>query len=160
MTERRVPPDHSNVMAPPPLVYAVAVLAGLGLEHWIWPLSLPLDDTAAHYAGWAVMLPGLALLAWAMRSFSRANTAIVPYNTTTTIVPTGPYRFTRNPMYIAMAIVQAGFGVMFATAWILLLVPPALLFIRYGVIAREERYLERKFGAGYLDYKQRVRRWL
>jgi protein-S-isoprenylcysteine O-methyltransferase Ste14 len=121
---------------------------------------LPLDETAAHYAGWAVMLPGIGLLAWAMRSFARAKTAIVPYNTTTTIVPTGPYRFSRNPMYVAMAVIQAAFAVMFATAWILILLPPVLLFIRRGVIAREERYLESKFGAGYLDYKNRVRRWL
>jgi protein-S-isoprenylcysteine O-methyltransferase Ste14 len=147
-------------MAPPPLVYGAAVLAGLALERWIWPLPLPLGETTAHYAGWALMLPGLALLAWAMRSFARANTAIVPYNTTTSIVPAGPYRFSRNPMYIAMAVIQSAFAVMFATAWIFILLPPVLLFIRHGVIAREERYLERKFGAGYLDYKNKVRRWL
>lgn len=154
------PPDHSNVIAPPPFIYGAAVLAGLALHWWVWPLPLPLEGNAAHYAGWAVMAPGLLLMFWAMRSFARADTAIIPYNTTTTIVPTGPYRFSRNPMYISMALVQIGFALMFATAWILILLIPTMLVIRYGVIAREERYLERKFGAGYLDYKNRVRRWL
>lgn len=153
-------PDHSNVIAPPPLIYGVAVLAGLALHWWAWPLPLPLEGVMKHYAGWAVMAPGLLLLMWAMRSFSRANTAIIPYNTTTTVVPTGPYRFSRNPMYISMALVQVGFALMFATAWILILLVPVMAVIRYGVVAREERYLERKFGAGYLSYKNSVRRWL
>lgn len=153
-------PDNADVIAAPPLIYGVAVLAGLALHWWVWPLPLPLAEPMMHYAGWAAMVPGMLLLFWAMQSFARANTAIIPFNTTTTVVPTGPYRFSRNPMYIAMAIVQIGFALMFATAWILLMLLPALLVIRYGVIAREERYLERKFGAGYLDYKSRVRRWL
>lgn len=153
-------PDHSNVIAPPPFIYGAAVLAGLALHWWVWPLPLPLEGVLAHYAGWAVMAPGLLLLMWAMRSFSRADTAIIPYDTTTTIVPTGPYRFSRNPMYISMAVVQVGFALMFATAWVLVMLVPALAVIRYGVIAREERYLERKFGESYLQYKKRVRRWV
>jgi protein-S-isoprenylcysteine O-methyltransferase Ste14 len=151
--------DHANVMAPPPLVYGGAVLVGWGL-HRLWPLPLPLTDNLAHYAGWVVMVPGLLLLFWAMRSFARARTAIIPYNTTTAVVAYGPYRFSRNPMYIAMALVQVGFGIMFATAWILILLLPVIAVIRYGVIAREEKYLERKFGTGYLNYKNSVRRWL
>lgn len=148
------------MIAAPPLIYGAAVIAGLALHLWVWPLSLPLTEPLTHYAGWTVMGPGLLLLFWAMRSFARANTAIIPFNTTTTVVPTGPYRFSRNPMYISMALIQIGFALMFATGWILIMLLPALLVIRYGVIAREERYLERKFGASYLDYKNRVRRWL
>ena len=153
-------PDHANVIATPPFIYGAAVLIGLALHKWILPWPLPLAEHLQHYAGWAVMAPGLLLMFWAMRSFARADTAIIPHHSTTRIVPTGPYRFSRNPMYISMALVQVGFALMFATAWILLWLLPAILVIRYGVIAREERYLERKFGASYLDYKKRVRRWL
>jgi protein-S-isoprenylcysteine O-methyltransferase Ste14 len=158
MNAQENPPDNAAVIAPPPFVYGGAVLAGLGLEQ-LWPLHLLPEGDLAHYAGWFVLAPALLLVMWAMRSFARAKTAIIPYNTTTTIVAYGPYRFTRNPMYVAMALAQVGFALMFASAWILVLLLPVLVVIRHGVIAREERYLERKFGDSYLKYKNSVRRW-
>lgn len=151
--------DHAQVKALPPLVYFSAVLAGW-LLHKVLPLPVGLERAPQEIATWALMGPALALLLWAMGNFRRAGTAINPYRTTTTVVGAGPYRFSRNPMYVSMALLQASFAFMLDTWWILVLLPPVMLFMRHAVIGPEERYLEGKFGADYLAYKQRVRRWL
>jgi len=109
---------------------------------------------------WALMIVGLTLLLWALLNLALRKTAIMTFNSTTTLVIDGPYRFSRNPIYIAMNIIQPAFAFMFENLWILLLLPPVMVFVRYGVIAREEKYLERKFGDVYLGYKNRVPRWL
>jgi protein-S-isoprenylcysteine O-methyltransferase Ste14 len=90
----------------------------------------------------------------------RANTNIDPYKPVTTVVTEGPFRYTRNPIYLALALLSAGIAFIANTFWVLLLLPFALLLINFGVIEREERYLENKFGKQYLDYKARVRRWV
>lgn len=90
----------------------------------------------------------------------RAHTNIDPRQPTTTIVVEGPYRFTRNPIYLSLTLLYSGLTVLFNALSGLLLLPIALIILRRGVIEREERYLERKFGEQYLSYKQRVRRWL
>jgi protein-S-isoprenylcysteine O-methyltransferase Ste14 len=90
----------------------------------------------------------------------RAGTRVEANKPTTTIVTDGPYRFTRNPIYIGMFLGQAGLAIGFDSLWVLVMLMPFYLVIRYGVIAREEDYLDRKFGAAYRVYKARVRRWL
>jgi protein-S-isoprenylcysteine O-methyltransferase Ste14 len=94
-----------------------------------------------------------------MTTFQWKGTAVEPWKPTTAIVTTGPYRITRNPAYVGMALAYAGIAVMSDALWVLAPLPLVLLVIDRGVIAREERYLERKFGQEYLDYKDRVRRW-
>ena len=95
-----------------------------------------------------------------MRRFVRAGTELPPFRPTTAIVTDGPFRFTRNPMYIGMTLLYVGLAVGFDLIWALILLPAVLLVIRFYAIAREERYLEAKFGEEYLSYKRRVRRWV
>jgi protein-S-isoprenylcysteine O-methyltransferase Ste14 len=110
--------------------------------------------------GGALFVAGLALLASFNTAFHRKGTAVEPWKPTTAIVSTGPYRLTRNPAYVGMALVYAGIAVMSDALWTLAPLPLVLLIVDRGVIAREERYLERKFGQEYLEYKRRVRRWI
>jgi len=103
---------------------------------------------------------GLALLASFNTSFQRRGTAVEPWKPTTAIVTTGPYRITRNPAYLGMALLYIGIALLADSLWALAPLPVVLVLIDRGVIAREERYLERKFGAEYVDYRSRVRRWV
>ena len=97
---------------------------------------------------------------WSIRLFRRAGTSFIPIKPTTALVWSGPYQFTRNPMYLAMACLYLGLALWFDLFWPLILLPGVLAGVQYGVIAREEQYLERKFGDDYRQYKARVRRWL
>jgi protein-S-isoprenylcysteine O-methyltransferase Ste14 len=146
-----------GVIAPPPLVY----LAGLGLGfvlEWLMPeIDLP---AALQWLGIALLVLGVCLLGWFVSALTRAGTPVAPYEQTTAIVTTGPYRLSRNPGYLAMALIYVGIALVADAPWTLVTLVPALLLIHFGVIAREERYLERLFGDEYLRYKQRRRRWL
>jgi protein-S-isoprenylcysteine O-methyltransferase Ste14 len=133
-------------------------LVGVALEIAFPVSALPLGlALAGGLLGAAVFL---ALNSSAITLFRRARTNVIPFRPTTAIVTSGPYRFTRNPMYVGMAALYAGFALAFGVIWALAILPAVLLFIDRYVIAREERYLERKFGEEYRGYKQRVRRWI
>ncbi len=154
-------PDNAGVIAPPPLIYAVTFVAGM-LLHRKFPghsvLSLPRMSRFV-LAGSLIGI-ALATITQAFLTMRRAHTNIDPHQPTTTIVVEGPYRFTRNPIYLSLTLLYSGLTVLFNALSGLLLLPIALIILRRGVIEREERYLERKFGEQYLSYKQRVRRWL
>ncbi len=153
----------AQVIIRPPLAWALAVIAGLALD-WLVPLPfLPADLDA----GWPSGLLGalvfalaLALAAWAIVTITRAGSNVPTNRPTTTIVESGPYRFTRNPIYLGMFLGLVGLAIAFDNLWLLLMLVPFALVIRYGVVAREEAYLERKFGDLYRGYRLRVRRWL
>jgi protein-S-isoprenylcysteine O-methyltransferase Ste14 len=151
--------DTAGVPAPPPLFYLGGFLIGLGLE-----LAFPVDGPATwiRIAGAALGLIGfLALDSTAMGAFRRAGTSVIPFKPTTALVTSGwPYGYTRNPMYVGMAFLYAGFAFGFGVIWAFAVLPFVLIAIDRLVIAREEPYLERKFDAAYLEYKGRVRRWL
>jgi protein-S-isoprenylcysteine O-methyltransferase Ste14 len=118
---------------------------------------------AAVPAGWlggAVFVSALALFAWAITTITRAGSNVPTNMPTTSIVATGPYRFTRNPIYLGMMLGLVGLAIAFDSLWLLMTLVPFFLVIRYGVVAREEAYLERKFGEVYRRYRARVRRWL
>ena len=153
-----MPTDHSGVAVPPPLLYAVPLAVGL-LLHWAYPIAL-MPRGAAVPLGLLLVVLSLALLASAMISFRRARTSPIPIKPTTAIVETGPYRFTRNPMYVGLAALYLGVTLWVDSLWPILFLPIALFTIQRFVIAREERYLEAKFGDQYRGYKARVRRWL
>ena len=106
------------------------------------------------------MLAGLGLLVSFNASFSRKGTAVEPWKPTTAIVTTGPYRFTRNPAYLGMALTYVGIALLSSALWVLVPLPFVLAVIDRGVIEREERYLVAKFGEEYLGYKRTVRRWI
>lgn len=150
--------DTSGIRFPPPVYYVAAFLVGVALE-LIFPTSWPpfgIRLAAALVAGGA----WLALDGAAMIFFRRAGTSMVPMNPTTALVTSGPYRFTRNPMYLGMAFLYIAFAFAFGVIWALALLPVVILIVDRLLIAREEPYLEQKFGRAYHDYKARVRRWL
>ena len=151
--------DNSNAMIHPPIAWALAFVAGLGVD-WLYPLRFVPASVSDPWVGGAIFAIGFALAIWAIITIRKAGTRLEINKPTTTIVANGPYRFTRNPIYIGMFLGQIGLAIGFDSLWILAALVLYYLVIRYGVIAREEAYLERKFGNIYLGYKSRVRRWL
>jgi protein-S-isoprenylcysteine O-methyltransferase Ste14 len=151
--------DTANVIVRPLLAWAVAVVAGLALN-WLLPLPFVPATAQVRSLGAIVFALALALFAWAIATMTRAGSNVPTNRPTMTIVDSGPYRFTRNPIYLAMVLGLIGLAIAFDTLWLLLALVPFVLVIRYGVVAREEAYLERKFGDAYRGYRARVRRWL
>ena len=141
----------------PPFVYLVAIVAGLGLEA-AWPTP-PLPAVVAPL-GVVLVVLAVTLAALSIRELRAARTTFRTEEPTTTIVRTGPYRRSRNPIYLAFTLLQLGIGFWRNSAWVLALLVPALLLVYFGTIAREERYLEQKFGDEYRRYKADVSRWL
>ncbi len=150
--------DLAGVIAPPPLIYLAFLLLGLGLDY-VWPVAV-IPEGVQYPAGALLIALGLALFAAAVRQFVKADTSVQTRKPTTAIITDGPFRFSRNPIYLAMSLSYAGIAIAADNLWILGLLVPALAVIRCGVISREERYLERKFAEEYLRYKASVRRWL
>jgi protein-S-isoprenylcysteine O-methyltransferase Ste14 len=151
--------DTAQVVIWPPLALGLAVIAGLALN-WLVPLPFLPVDLPAGWLGAIVFVFALALLAWAIITITRAGSNVPTNLPTSTIVESGPYRFTRNPIYLGMFLGLAGLAIAFDNLWLLMMLVPFALLIRYGVVAREEAYLERKFGDVYRGYRSRVRRWL
>ena len=151
--------DTAHVIIRPPLAWGLAVIAGLALN-WLLPLPFLPADLPTGFLGALVFILALALLAWAIVTMTRAGSNVPTNRPTTTIVESGPYRFTRNPIYLGMFLGLIGLGIAFDNLWLLIALLPFALVIRYGVVAREEAYLERKFGDVYRGYRSRVRRWL
>lgn len=154
--------DAAAVRIFPPGVPLVAVLAGLGLD-WLWPVdaSAFLPAPARYWVGGLIAggsFLGLGL--WAVVLFRRSGQRPNPWKSTPGIVDRGPYRLTRNPMYLQLVLVCAGIGVALANVWILLLTLPCAWLLQRFAILPEEAYLEAKFGDAYRDYRRRVRRWL
>jgi protein-S-isoprenylcysteine O-methyltransferase Ste14 len=151
--------DTAQVMFRPPLAWGLAVIAGLAFN-WLVPLPFLPADLPAGWLGAMVFVFALALFAWAIVTITRASSNVPTNRPTTTIVESGPYRFTRNPIYLSMFLGLFGLAIAFDNLWLLMMLVPFALVIRYGVVAREEAYLERKFGDVYRRYRARVRRWL
>ncbi len=153
-------PDAASVRLPPPLVYLAAVMAGFLGQATVAPLGFELGAVLRIGASALFALLGAALLAGAIGLFRRTGQDPEPWKPTPVIVSSGVYRLTRNPMYVGMAAIQLGIGIAAQNGWILLLLPVVLAIVYASAIRHEEAYLERKFGAAYLDYKRSVRRWL
>src|SRR5919109_1643651 len=151
--------DTAQVAIRPPIAWLLAVLVGLALD-WLMPLPFMPAALPAGWIGGAVFAIALALLAWAITTITRAGSNVPTNKPTTTIVESGPYRFTRNPIYLGMFLGLIGLAIALDNLWLLIMLVPFALVIRYGVVAREEAYLERRFGEVYRDYRSRVRRWL
>ena len=151
--------DTAHVIIRPPLAWGLAVLAGLALNSVVpWPF-LP-ADVPSGWLGASAFVLALALFAWAIVMMTKAGSNVPTNRPTTTIVESGPYRFTRNPIYLAMILGLTGLAIAFDNLWLLAMLVPFALIIRYGVVAREEAYLDRRFGEVYRGYRSRVRRWL
>jgi protein-S-isoprenylcysteine O-methyltransferase Ste14 len=150
--------DKAGVVAPPPLIYLGALVFGLLLGRR-FPISF-LPRKMARGLGLPLLVGGVLLLGWFERALRQADTPASPYKPVERIAKEGPFRYSRNPGYLSMAMIYAGIASLANALWAILLLPVALLAIQRGVIEREERYLERKFGEEYLSYKAQVRRWI
>jgi len=150
--------DSPGVRVPPPLVFLGALGIGLGLSMWV-PTPY-LGRAIARPLGGVLTGIGVLLALSAMSAFIQARTNLRPDRPSSALVRTGPYRFTRNPMYLSLTIVYVGVAIVNESLWSLLLLPLVVAFIRTQVIGKEEAYMERRFGADYLSYKSEVRRWL
>jgi len=152
--------DTSGVGFPPPLVYAGGFAAGYG-AHRLLPIRLWPEPTAlVSLVGWCLIGAGVLLAVSAAFLFRRAGTTPNPAKPTTALVIWGPYRFTRNPMYVGMATLYVGGTLLLNDPWPLAFLPMVMALVQRYVIVREEAYLERKFGNAYRAYKARVRRWI
>ncbi len=150
--------DNPGVVAPPPLIYAGTLAAGL-ISNALFRVPF-LPRGVGRLIGLPLVLGGLAVGLLGVREMKRAGTNVDPREPTTAIVTGGPYRFTRNPLYLSMTLMYGGITAIANALPAAILLPVALAVMRRGVIEREERYLEGKFGDEYLDYKAQVRRWL
>jgi protein-S-isoprenylcysteine O-methyltransferase Ste14 len=155
-----VDPDSPGVRFPPPLVYLGALLLGLGAERFVALRFFGVDWQLLAATGAFLFVVGAAITLAATGLFRRLGTKVRPSQPTTLIATTGPYRWTRNPMYLAMTLMYAGLAIGFDGPIALALFPLILMAIQTQVIAPEERYLEAKFGDDYRRYKAKVRRWL
>lgn len=150
--------DHAGVPVPPPLLYAAGFAVGLALERR-WPLPHP-PVRPARRLGAALLAAGAVLPASGATLFRRRHTSVLPVRPTTALVTSGPYRLTRNPMYVGFALGHAGLALLRRSTWALVMLGPVLAAVDRIVIEREERYLERAFGDEYRRYAGQVRRWV
>jgi protein-S-isoprenylcysteine O-methyltransferase Ste14 len=153
--------DAPGVIIFPPFLYFGMLLFGLLLQ-FLWPHHIVSGATmafGARIAGAIVCLSGGMLAMWGRKTMMRAGTNVLPTRPALAIVTDGPFRFTRNPLYLGNVLFYLGFAMIFNSAWLLALFFPLLLVLQWGIIQREERYLEAKFGDAYVAYKARVRRW-
>lgn len=142
----------------PPLIYLGAIALGL-LLHFAWPVRL-VFRAASVPLGSTVVLVAVALFLYAVRTFRTADTPVRGNRPTTMIVCTGPYRYSRNPIYLSFSLLQFGVALWVNSPWLLVTLIPAVALMALVVIPREEHYLETYFPSNYLPYKASVRRWL
>jgi protein-S-isoprenylcysteine O-methyltransferase Ste14 len=151
----------AGVIARPPLLFLAALLLGFVSDHLLpLPFPVPTIDLVRWLIADSLILIGLTLFAAGIRNFSQARTPVPTNEPTRALVTTGIHGWTRNPIYLGMFLVYGGVGIAVRSPSILILTLPLAVAIRYGVVAREEAYLERRFGDTYRDYKARVRRWV
>jgi len=149
--------NHANVHFPPPLIHLIAIVTAVGIDER-FPLALPVPGLLAMFGAIFIILSVL-IAGSAFRQFARNDNPVPPNQPVKGLMEEGAFRFTRNPLYLALGLLHAGIGLISGNAWVLVTLLPALLVVRYYVIAREEAYLTRRFGQDYLDYQARVRRW-
>jgi protein-S-isoprenylcysteine O-methyltransferase Ste14 len=152
------PATGRPLLVRPPLLFALAIATGIVL-HLAWPLSFT-SDAARWPIGGALSLAGIALFVAAIRAFNAAGTPVPGSRSTTAIVRNGPYRFSRNPIYVAFVLIHLGIAVSLGSWWLLVTMAVGISVIAFSVVPREERYLEARFGPTYSAYKSSVRRWL
>lgn len=156
--------QHRDAASPrirPPLLFSGCLVLGLVLDRALpAPFALPETTWLRWVAGGGLIFLGVAVFAVGLWNFSRAGTPVPGNRPVLALVTTGIHGLSRNPIYVGMFLLYAGIGLAARSPWILILVLPIAIIIRYAVVAREEAYLERRFGDAYRAYKARVRRWL
>lgn len=163
LEERRPDPtaDRPSAFPWPPVLFGAAVLLALTLDWLVLRLPFPFAETeAVHFAGMLLLMGGILLVAWGISQFYRHATSIRPDRGATALMATGPFAFSRNPIYLGEIIGLIGAGISFNRLWLVLVAPLFAYAVTRLAIEPEETYLERHFGAAYSDYKARVRRWI
>ena len=150
--------DHPGVRLPPPLIYMAVLGVGLLLRR-IAPLPL-VPRAIGRPAAIGLALASIGLSVWGFASFRRSSTTVLPYRPATALITRGPFRLTRNPLYLSLLLLYLAVTFWIGALWPLLLTPTLVWLVQVMVIVKEERYLERKFGDSYRAYRTRVRRWL
>ena len=150
--------DTPAVIAPPPLIYLVALATGFVLEALLPSASIP--PAVSWSVGGVLVIAGLTLARSFFRALHHAKTPVSPYSQATALVTTGPYALSRNPGYLGMTLGYAGIAILSGALWALVPLVPTLVLVDRGVIRREERHLERSFGEDYIRYRSRTRRWI
>jgi protein-S-isoprenylcysteine O-methyltransferase Ste14 len=160
MTENSVatPADNPGVVARPPLLYGGAFLVVL-VFRWLWPMPI-FGHVVALWPGLMFVVLGVGIAIWGRRTLQTAGTNVNPALPATAIVNSGPFRFSRNPLYLALTLLYFGLTLAFNTWWGIVVLVPLLIIMHRGVVLREERYLEQKFGETYRQYRSKVRRYL
>ena len=149
----------SQIIAPPPLLYLVAMFIG-SLLHVITSTTLYPDDYILSVLGGLVFVVSAVLARWAFLTMKTAGTSASPYESSQNLTASGPFKYSRNPIYVAMTGLYIGFALLINAIWPFVMLIPLLAIMQWGVIFREERYLYERFGKAYLNYKKNVRRWL
>ena len=153
------PAQRPRTLVLPPAPYAAAMLGGWWLDRQV--LALPLDLRGANRPlSLLVLTLGLGLMAWAFLTFRRHRTTVNPYRGANTLCTGGPFRFSRNPIYLGDWLVLGAAALWMGSLWPLVFAPLIWLILRHGVIRHEEAHLEARFGEEYREYSRRVRRWL
>lgn len=147
-----------GVRVHPPIIFGLSILCGIVLGN-LYPLIMPFGLHGTLYGGIIITI-AFAIALWALLEFHREGTDVRPDRPDSTLLTGGPYRFSRNPLYISLALVQITAAIWLDNLWILLLTPLSVIVISRYAIRREEHYLEKLFDQKYHDYKKRVRRWL
>jgi protein-S-isoprenylcysteine O-methyltransferase Ste14 len=155
MTEER---DNPGISVPPPLIYVVPLVLGLMLDRSRQVPFLPRG--VARGLGLALLGGGAVLNGWFLRTIRKTDVPIRTDKPVPRLTTEGPFRYSRNPSYLALAMIYAGIASLRNSLWAMLLLAPAVAVMQREVIGREERYLERTFGEEYLAYKGKVRRWV
>jgi protein-S-isoprenylcysteine O-methyltransferase Ste14 len=149
--------DHADSRSSPPILTLIHLGAAFVLQ---WLLPLPAPPTYLRVLGGLFGLGGVVFAIFAVREFGLLHTTVEPHGSVTSIATAGPYRLSRNPIYVGYLCLLIGIPLALGTYWGLILSPLLIVLFNRLVIRYEETYLERKFGQAYLDYKSRVRRWL
>ncbi|WP_321389109.1 isoprenylcysteine carboxylmethyltransferase family protein [Emcibacter sp.] len=150
--------DHANVIIRPPVIYALGLGFAVALDYFM-PLYLGLGKPAA-LIGWILLAVGFILLGGSVISFIKNKQNPDPLTPTDQIYTGGLYAVSRNPIYLGFTLIYIALGLIFGSLWMFIALIPVLMTMHFGVILREEAYLTEKFGASYLDYKNKVRRWI
>jgi protein-S-isoprenylcysteine O-methyltransferase Ste14 len=150
--------DNPGVAVLPPLIYGAAFIVVLALR-WFWPMPIH-GHAVALWFGLALIVLAVAIAIWGRRTMHAAGTNISPLRPTTVLVTSGPFRFSRNPLYLALTFLYLGLTFAFNTWWGIIVLIPLFIIMHRGVVVREERYLEQKFGETYRRYRATVRRYL
>jgi protein-S-isoprenylcysteine O-methyltransferase Ste14 len=150
--------DNPGIRVPPPLIYLLPLVAGLLIDRRVHVAFLPRGVSQS--IGWPLISGGVLLSGWFLRTMRDADAPVRTDKPVPRLTTDGPFRYSRNPGYLALAMIYAGIGVLRNALWVIFLLPIVVFVIQREVIGREERYLEDTFGEEYLDYKTKVRRWV